>query len=112
MVSICAKGLKMKRYRLALLMAIGAYPAVLLALMALPASFATTPLMLKPLFILPAIVLWMVYVVSPLIHAISVVGSGCGTDGRQARNSASIRRASSASPQGGLTTNMPDPTMP
>lgn len=57
----------MKRYRLALLMAIGAYPAVLLALMALPASFATTPLMLKPLFILPAIVLWMVYVVSPVI---------------------------------------------
>lgn len=57
----------MKRYRLALLMAVGAYPAVLLALMALPASFATMPVMLKPLFILPVIVLWMVYVVSPAI---------------------------------------------
>ena len=49
------------------MMAAGAYPAVLLALMLLPPGFATAPLLLKPLFILPAIVLWMVYVVPPMI---------------------------------------------
>ena len=57
----------MKRYRMALLMSLGAYPMALLILTIMPSAFAAVPAPLKPLFIIPPIVVWMVYVVSPFV---------------------------------------------
>ncbi|WP_142849297.1 hypothetical protein [Telmatospirillum sp. J64-1] len=57
----------MKRHRYALAMMAGAYPLIVCILYLLPAELANAPHWLKALFIVPVMVLGMVYAVNPLV---------------------------------------------
>lgn len=58
----------MNKHRFALLMMMGAYPMVVAILHALPSAVMHQPHWIKALLMVPVMVLWMFYVVSPLIQ--------------------------------------------
>jgi antibiotic biosynthesis monooxygenase (ABM) superfamily enzyme len=58
----------MNKHRFALLMTVGAYPAVLALLHLMPRSLLAQPHWVKAAFMVPIMVAWMFYVVSPSIQ--------------------------------------------
>lgn len=58
----------MKKNRFAILMCIGAYPMILALLHFLPEALMQQPHWVKALVIVPIMISWMLYAVTPLIQ--------------------------------------------
>jgi hypothetical protein len=70
----------MKKHRFACLMAVGAYPMLLALLHLLPDSLMLRPHWQKALVIVPMMIAWMLYVVSPFL--LRHFGAWLGVAGR------------------------------